>query len=150
MSNSLLRFVPVHPDFAPTQDDVAAAQALLREMAGGGRIEAASRFLDGIEFIDCGGNFSGVDCSACGAGADDWWSDAVSEAFETRFANLDLRARCCGALVDLNGLRYRWPVAFGRYVLECEPFAPELPTQAQVDRLGAALGCPLRLVPAHY
>jgi hypothetical protein len=153
LSTNYLRFVPTSPGFVPTADDAAAAEALLRAMLaaqphspGMPAAVVESLFHDEIEFVDPGMNFSGAECSACGADADGWWGDAMDEAGATRFTELHVRAGCCGARVDLNGLRYRWPAAFGRYVLEAEPFSSDELSAAQVALLGERLGCAVRLV----
>ena len=148
MSSHQLRFVPTTPGFAPTAQAAAGAVALLRQLCPGGHVE--SRVTQEVEFVDPGQNFDGSHCSACGADTEDWWADAVDTAAATRFQNLQAVAGCCGALVDLNDLRYRSPVAFGRYVLACDYINGEPLGDADLEKLGTLLGCPVRQVEAHH
>ena len=157
MSAHYLRFVPTLPTFVPTPAAAVVATTVLREMLAtlphwpGMPVACVeAKFLDAIEFVDAGQNTDGADCPACGASTHDWWGDAMDEAYaSTRFSDLHARARCCDTIVDLNALRYRWPVAFGHFVLEAEPFASGQLSESQVALLGEALGCPLRQIPTH-
>jgi hypothetical protein len=106
-----------------------------------------------VAFTDCGGNWSGVRCSACGADAEPWFADALGACYEqSRFRELAAVAGCCGAGVSLDRLAFAWPVAFGRFALEARN--PGLgPTGLSAEQLGAlesAVGCRLIAVPAHY
>jgi hypothetical protein len=148
MSDSYLRYVPANPHFQPTQDGAVAATALLRSLLPQAQ-DVTSTFFDNIEFIDAGGNWSGVHCPTCGTDAEAWWDDAMSEAEETQFSSLLVQARCCGATVSLNELRYLWPVAFASFVLEAENPSSTGLTAPQLEELASALGCPVREIPAH-
>jgi hypothetical protein len=104
MSDNYLRYVPSNPHFQPTQDGAVAATALLRSLLPQAQA-VTSTFYENIEFVDAGGNWSGVHCPTCGTDAEAWWDDAMSEAAETQFSSLLVQARCCGATVSLNELR---------------------------------------------
>ena len=148
MSDSYLRYVPSNPHFQPTQDDAVAATALLRSLLPQAQA-VNSTFYENIEFVDAGGNWSGVHCPACGTDAEAWWDDAVSEAAETQFSSLMVQARCCGATVSLNELRYGWPVAFASFVLEAENPSSAGLSAPQLEKLASVLGCLMREIPAH-
>jgi hypothetical protein len=147
MSDTFLRFVSAVPTFVPSASAAAQAEALLRRQL---RAEAYLwRISDHVTFVDAGSNWERVFCPSCGADAEPWWADAMSGAAEQRFQSLQVFARCCGSLVSLNELRYGWPVAFGRFVLEAtNPLGRGLSSQ-QIEELGAVLGCPVRQVHAH-
>jgi len=148
MSDNYLRYVPSDPRFQPTRDAAAAAEALLRSLLPQART-VASIFYEQVEFVDAGANWSGVHCPECGADTEDWWRDAMSEAWKSHFAALAAHAPCCGATVSLNELKYVWPVAFGRFVLEAaNPFSKGL-SAPQLEELGAVLGSPVREIPVH-
>jgi hypothetical protein len=148
MSDNYLRYVPSNPQFQPTQDDAAAATALLHSLLPQAQT-VISTFYESVEFVDAGGNWSGVHCPTCGTDAEAWWDDAMSEAAETQFSSLLLQAPCCGATVSLNELRYVWPVAFGRFVLEAlNPSSTGL-SAPELEKLASALGCTVREIPAH-
>ncbi|WP_245497711.1 hypothetical protein [Rhizobium leguminosarum] len=83
-----------------------------------GADEVKSSFEDEVRFYDPGENWSGVECSACGADAEEWWGEAMETASADGFKDLVTVAPCCGATVSLNDLRYVWPAAFGRFALE--------------------------------
>src|SRR4051812_24905186 len=83
--------------------------------------------IERVKFVDAGGNWEGVRCSACGADVGEWWSNAMDVAFASQFTSLAARAPCCSADANLNDLQYGWAVGFGRFVLEAEnPPVPEL------------------------
>jgi hypothetical protein len=45
-----------------------------------GADEVNSSFEDEVRFYDPGENWSGVECSACGADAEEWWGEAMEAA----------------------------------------------------------------------
>jgi len=148
VSDNWLRYVPADPYFQPAASSVAIAEAVLRSFLPQAE-SVESRFCDSVTFFDPGANWSGVYCSACGADAEPWWDTAMFRAHESHFASLATQAQCCGAVVSLNELRYGWPAAFGRFVLEAmNPCVAKLST-LQVERLGATLGCSVREIQVH-
>jgi hypothetical protein len=148
MSDNALRYVPINPSYQPSATAARDAEMTLKAMFPAAEAIVA-RFSEEIGFIDAGGNWDGVRCPACGADAESWWSDAMDVAAESKFRDLNTSTRCCGANVSLNDLDYRWPVAFGRFVLEAfNPNAAGL-SAAQLHVLSTALGCELREVKVH-
>lgn len=148
MSDNWLQYVPKSPTFRPTEE--AAAQALSLLYALLPDAESVESILQKeVSFFDAGGNWSGVQCSACGTDAEPWWSDAMSEAAKSGFSSLQCVAPCCGASVSLNDLRYLWPAGFGSYVIEAmNPNSTGL-SAAQLAQLEAILGCELQEIPLH-
>jgi len=74
----------------------------------------------------------------------------MDRASEGRFADLSVVLPCCGVVASLNDLRYEWPAGCARFVLEAmNPGGPAL-SAAQVAQLEQLVGCPLRLIRAHY
>ncbi len=103
-----------------------------------------------VEFIDHGGNFERVECSRCGAALkEDWWSDAMDAAYETRFANLLTNVPCCGETVSLNDLRYVMPAGFARFVLTARNPGRGC-TSDEILNLEQVVGCKLRVIWARY
>lgn len=148
MSDSFLRYVPVDPRFQPEPAAADHAKALLASYLPEAQAVVAE-FSDQVQFVDPGENWSGVFCPHCNADAEPWWSDAVSRAYEDRFRSLDITMPCCGVVVSLNDLRYVWPVAFGRFVLEAmNPNVKGL-SAPQMSALAQVVGCPLREIAAH-
>jgi len=148
MSDNWLQFVPVDPQFLPSADAAEVARRLLAEFAPDSESVTAS-FKDHIEFFHPMGNWSGVECPSCGADAEPWWLEAMQNGAETHFENLLVTAPCCGARVSLNELRYLWPAAFGRFVLEAmNPNVRDI-TPEQELALSKALGSLLHRIWVH-
>ncbi len=112
MSDTILRYVPSDPSWQPSPENATKAVSLLETIIPGAD-EVKASFEDEIRFYDPGENWSGVECSACGADAGEWWGEAMETASADGFKDLNTVAPCCGATVSLNDLRYIWPAAFG-------------------------------------
>jgi hypothetical protein len=148
MSDHFLRFVPVDSEFIPTERAVAAAMGDLKAMLANAEAIVPVQSAE-VQFVDAGSNWEGVHCSNCGADAEPWWGDAMSEASENEFSALLVSARCCGKTVSLNDLNYGWPVAFAKFFLEVQdPGATGLSPQ-QLASIGERLGCEVREIAVH-
>ena len=148
MSDNCLQLVPIDPQFQPSAGAAERSRQLLASFAPESESVTVS-FKDCIEFFHPGGNWSGVECPSCGADAEPWWEDAMSHSAETQFASLFVTTPCCGSRVSLNELRYIWPAAFGRFVLEAmNPNIRDI-TQDQELALSHTLGSLLRKVWVH-
>lgn len=148
MSDSYLRYVPTIPTFQTQKSSAKAAEGLLGSYFPNADSIAAG-FLENVEFIDAGSNWSGVHCPLCGADVEDWWSEVMATAAEARFEDLKVSAPCCKGSTSLNLLRYVWPVAFGRFVLEAENPNSKGLTPRQLRALEEVLGCKLQEVATH-
>lgn len=151
MSDDYLRFIPIDPTYVPNAEARSEAVALLRMLAPRAD-EVTATVTDEVGFVDPGGNFESVSCPACGREVTSWWNDAISRAWETRFADLSATLPCCGLETSPNDRRYEWPAGFAGFVLEVRnPWiaGPELPAEA-IERLERTLGCRLRRIWAHY
>jgi hypothetical protein len=151
MSDTWLRFIPTQREYVPSVIAQERAVDLLRTFVP--NADAVEVTLSGeIEFIDCGSNWSGVVCSACGLDAEPWFGDALTRAHEqSAFRDLDTIAPCCGAAISLDKLNFGWPVGFARFVLEARN--PGLGTSelspSQYKTLEQVLGCSLGVVWRH-
>jgi hypothetical protein len=152
MSDTLISFVPTDRHFVPSAAARERAVNLLRRFAPASD-EVSETVSEEVAFVDCGGNWSGVRCPACGADAEPWFSDEMSRCHElSRFQDLAVVAPCCGAEVSLDALDFGWPVGFARFVLEARNpglASTELP-QEQHRAIEDAVGCPLRIIWRHY
>jgi hypothetical protein len=148
MSDSWLQFVPSDPDYQPSPEAAECARVLLAAFTP--KADTVSvEFTESVQFFHPGSNWSGVKCSACDADAESWWNSAIESADQNGFRSLMTTAPCCGARVSLNDLRYPWPAAFGRFVLEAmNPNVGDL-LPAEEAQLRTALGCELRKVWVH-
>jgi hypothetical protein len=148
MSDNWLQFIPTDPNFQPSLESAERARALLATYLPRAQDVRAS-FKDAVEFFHPGGNWSGVECPACGADAEPWWQLAMAQASQTGFASLNVQAPCCAAQVSLNELRYIWPAAFGRFMLQAMNPGVEDLEPVQGARLTETLGHSLRKVWVH-
>src|SRR5262249_53337497 len=148
MSDNWLRYAPTDPWFQPTAAAAAKAEALLSAFLPQSE-EVTPKFFGGVQFVDPGQNWSGVLCPSCGADAESWWSQAVSEAADGGFLSLHVLTPCCGQRVSLNDLRYVWPAAFSSFVLDAmNPNSKGL-HPGQLQQLEHALGCSVREIAQH-
>lgn len=145
MSDSILRYVPADPFWQPSAEAADNAATLLKAHAP--TADAVEpKFEDSVRFYDPGENWSGVECSSCGADAEVWWGEAMAQAFDNDFESLDVKAPCCGTVISLNDLRYVWPAAFGRFALEALNPGIEETTAEQDHEMAECLGAPLRKI----
>lgn len=148
MSDNWLQYVPKEPTFRPSSDAAKRARQLLTAYLPNAE-EVNTRLLKKITLFHPGSNWSGVLCPACGADAESWWDEAMEQASETDFKNMQCVARCCCSNFALNDLNYLWPTAFGSFVLEAmNPNSKGL-SQSQLADLQAVLGCELFEIPLH-
>jgi hypothetical protein len=148
MSDNWLRYVPCDPWFQPSASAIARAEVLLRGLLPDAEeISAVSSALP--QFVHAGGNWDGVSCSSCGADLASTWSALVDEQYKDGgFSLVHVNLPCCGARSSLNDLRYGWPVAFGRFVLDAKnPNVESL--SGETGRLEQVLGCQLREIQVH-
>ncbi|WFU06317.1 hypothetical protein QA648_24745 (plasmid) [Rhizobium sp. CB3171] len=145
MSDNFLLFISDDPHWQPSPSDADRAVSLLKLIAPGADSVEAS-FEDEVTFYHPVQNWSGVECSACGADAELWWESAMDAASANRFENLNIKTPCCGTNVSLNDLRYIWPAAFGRFALEARNPNIANTTSDQDQQLAECLGTRLRKV----
>jgi len=149
MSDSILTLIPVSPDYLPDERARGFAEELLRGMAPAAD-EVSSEALDFPRFFDAGANFESVSCPLCHADLDtDWWSEAMSSAFEHQPPLLAVILPCCGVSTSLNDLSYSWPQGFARYGLAARnPQLREL-SPSQIQQLADAIGSTIRPIWSH-
>jgi hypothetical protein len=86
----VLLIVPCDASYQPSIDAASKSKSLLAALLpGAGAIDAT--FNGRIQFFDPGGNWSGVACPHCGECVDGW-ADAMLDAAEESFGNLDVTA----------------------------------------------------------
>ena len=145
MSDHILLYVPADPFWQPSRADAEEAVSLLKSIAPEA-VDVEPIFEDTVRFYDPGQNFSGVECSSCGANAEEWWGDAMELAHASGFTNLTVEAPCCGTAVSLNNLRYVWPAAFGRFALQVRNPNMGDTTEEQDRGVADCLGTTLRKI----
>lgn len=149
MSDNILKFIPVDPEYIPDDHVQESALELLTAWLPAAELVNGT-VSDDIGFVDQGANWVRVLCPACGAELDvDQWQAFMDAAYPTQFTDLTVTMPCCGAVGSLNDLYYEWPAGFARYVLEA------LNPNADIDdeqfyQLEQLLGCNLRKIWAQY
>ena len=152
MSDNLMSFVPHDRHFVPDVSARERAVDMLRAFAPSAD-EICDNVSEEVEFIDCGGNWSGVRCSSCGANAEPWFGEELNRCYkQSHFRNLDAVAACCGAAVSLDTLNFGWPVGFSRFVLEARnPRLSNSELLREVHRtLEQTVACSLRVIWRRY
>jgi hypothetical protein len=148
LSDSYLRYVPIDPTFRPSTAAANASQELLARLLPDAE-DITFELLEDVEFIDAGSNWSGVHCPSCNADIESWWEDAMSTAAEHRFEKLAVCTPCCNTHTSLDKLKYVWPVAFGRFVLEATNPNSKGLSERQLANLAETLQCQVHEVAAH-
>lgn len=147
MSDAYIRVIPTDPSFVPVSADAELARRLVALMFPQAQSVEAMVF-DEIRFVDYGENIEEILCPACGADLESWWDDAVSDAAEVKFRNLDVVMPCCSANTTLNDLDYRWPMGLARFMIEAWNPDDQM-AQGDVAKLELALRCSVRIIYAH-
>jgi hypothetical protein len=150
MSDDLMRFIPTEPSHVPSDDAQARAIALLRDFTP--RADGIkAQISQGVEFIDCGANWSGVACPACGADLEGWfWDELERVRKSSAYRDLSVVTPCCSACSSLQELRFGWAVGFARFVLEVSNAnVGGYLSLSQQRALEEVLGCQLRLILCH-
>jgi hypothetical protein len=149
VSESCLRLIPTSPTWVPDEGSAARGEAALARLAPDAR-EVAARTYDEITFIDCGGNFEGINCPSCGAEVSvPWWQEAIEHAYESRFVRPEVTMTCCGTPTSLNELRYKWPMGLARWELVASSPRRMALKAEEVEELEEAVGYPLRQIWTH-
>lgn len=149
MPSSVCRIIPADPHFVPRVGAREKAAAYVRRLMATAE-HVAWRVTPDVQFVDCGENFESVHCPTCGADLGEWWAIAMEAGHEQQFRDLRITTPCCRGGMTLNELDYSWPSGFARAVLEVyEPGVGSIAAQS-IERLETLLGCPLRVIWAHY
>lgn len=149
MSDSFLRLIPIDPKYVPNQQAQSVAEELLLSL-GQWNEEISSKCYEEIIFVDQGENFERIVCPLCKTELDiNWWQEAMSEASENKFMNLEISLPCCKQRSSLNELEYLWPAGFSRFVIEARNPKSEL-NATDFESLEKILNCKLRKIIANY
>ncbi len=160
MSTSVILLIPTDPEFVPAALSQEQAMTLLQSLLPDPASVVTARVTEYVEFVAQGENFERIVCPFCPTElVIQWWHEVMNKAYERRFTDLSVNTPCCHAETSLNDLQYEWPAGFARFVLELyEPFVRDpdsvygtLELSAEtLEKLKEVLGCPLRVIRAHY
>jgi hypothetical protein len=156
VGDSFIRLIPTGRDWQPAPAASASASAYVAGLFSGPgddveRVE--EKFYDRVTLIDAGEYTTRIGCPRCaGEVAMDWLGDVVRRNGGMSFDCLDLTVPCCGAVVELDSLRYEDPIGFARFEISAMN-----PTRANGDldadelaRVADLLGHPVTQILAHY
>lgn len=147
MSDYVLCLIPETPEFLPFPETIHAFLCEIAKLKLGA--EATYTIENNIVFVDAGENWGKIICPLCKEQlSDEWWSQAMGTAWETKFSILTSRTPCCGLIVSLNELEYEWKVGFSRFVARLHN--PEKKLSANdLAALEQVIGCKLRCIDAY-
>lgn len=148
MSDNYLRLIPVEPDYVPSSEGIDQAVDVLSNAihARPSRVVVEPS----IRFVDPGSNLQSITCRCCGTGLDfGWWGEAMRQAAENGFVDLNIETPCCGRLISLDELHYDEPAGFARFIVEYRNPQGDVSDDTLRDA-GALLGVQLRRVWGHY
>jgi hypothetical protein len=150
VAEDVWKFIPKDPAFVPAEAARDAAADLLR-----GLYPHARRFRvllrREVAFIDPGGLLAAIACPLCGASISaPNWQAFMERAARAQFQDLGMSTPCCAKPTSLNDLQYREPAGFARFSMEITEPGGGPPGDVDLERLGAALGTPVRLIRARY
>lgn len=148
MSDTIVRIIPTNPYHRVSEATRQQVIEYLKRTMHADIYEVVSE--NKPVFVDCGGNLDAIKCPVCGATLDfGWWGDAMDASFEHAFADLSLMLPCCNQPSSLNDLVYDFPCGFA-----CEMIGLLNPSADPDDEVLAAvgqlIGCPVRVIYAHY
>lgn len=111
MSDYIVKIVPRDPICKVAEQRLMEAKHFIESKLSCDSVTI--EFYEFPQFIDCGGNLERILCPLCGAVLDmNWWSNAVSRAYENHFRVLETVLPCCGQTASLNDLKYDFQCAF--------------------------------------
>lgn len=156
MSDRYIRLVPTDRDWQPTPAAAASAAAYVAGLLSGpgdAVDRVAGTFHDRVTLIDAGMYTTRITCPRCGGDiAMDWLGEVVRRNGGLSFDHLDVTVPCCGAVVELDRLRYEEPIGFARFELSAmnPTRAREELDAGELARVAALLGHPVAQILAHY
>ena len=148
MPTTILKFIPTNATYVPDKIQQDKGKAFLVELYKEKEIEFYTTDL--IEFVDQGENFNNVSCNLCGQEIKiEHWQNAMDEACEKQFTNLDFITLCCNKKTSLNDLIYNMMAGFAKFVITISEPTNKI-EENDVKNLEHILGTRLKIIWAHY
>ena len=148
MSSTILKIISTNPFYVPDNIKKDKAKDFLAELYKEKEIELYNTDL--IAFIDQGENFDNVSCNLCGQEIDiEYWQNAMDEAFERKFIDLDFTTACCHKKTSLNDLNYKMTAGFAKFVIKIIDAENEI-EKKNINNLEQILGTRLKIIWARY
>jgi hypothetical protein len=148
MSYTVLKLIPIEPDFIPGETMQNRAAEMLGNIFKSSEIELIET--DEIEFADQGQNFENVSCNLCSRKIDmEFWQEVMDTAHDTRFEDLTFMTPCCHKRTSLNDLNYDMPAGFSKFVISIADPLNDVQSNT-ILALENILGTKVRKIWAHY
>ena len=151
MSEDFIVLIPADPMARLDTKTLAGLEALHQEIVGT-EVTRIKDYGERLQFIDCGANFEDVRCPACDTPVETgWWGQRMDHAWDDDkgFHICDFEMPCCGANARLDTLEYRWPQGFSTWFLSAMNVNRGPLNAAELARLEAVAGIPLRVIYQH-
>jgi hypothetical protein len=112
-----------------------------------------AQVLRSVTLIDAGEYTTRITCSCCNGDISlHWLGDLVRENRGESFDHLDVTVPCCGAVIELDSLRYEEPIGLARFEISAmNPTRAEYKLDAKEPvRVADLLGHPVAQILAHH
>ena len=148
MSATLLKLIPVNPEYVPKKIFQEYGKLYLNKIFSNEEIIFSTT--NNVNFVDQGENFDTVSCNLCKQIIEiAFWQTKMDKSYERHFTDLTFITECCYELTSLNDLVYDYPAGFSCFIISIRNPIIEI-TERQIVNLENLLGTKLRLIWAHY
>ena len=148
MSSTVLKLIPANPSYVPEKTSQDKAKIFLTKLYKDEQIEFLTP--ETVEFVDQGENFDSVACNLCGQNIEmENWQNAMDNAYEKQFMDLEFITPCCHRKTSLNDLTYHSAAGFAKFIMTISDAQNEV-EEKDLNELQNFLGTPLRIIWAHY
>ncbi|NRQ38846.1 hypothetical protein HII36_44545 [Nonomuraea sp. NN258] len=144
--------IPADPRWQPSREAAERCAALLRELLpeGASGQDVDVEWHEAVTIVHPHEDLTRIVCHLCGRSIDPGWLHALAESslWDESLTDLQAQVPCCRARVSLTDLTYEEPCGFARFEIAVwNPGRGPL-TEAELARLGAALGHEVRQIRA--
>ena len=148
MSLTILKIISTNPSYVPENIQQEKAKAFLVELYKDKEVKFYTTDL--TEFIDQGENVDNVSCNLCGQEIEiEHWQNAMDEAFERDFIDLDFITLCCHKKTSLNDLIYKMTAGFAKFVMTITDAENEI-EKKDTNNLEEILETKLKIIWGRY
>ena len=148
MSLHFLKIIPTNPSYVPGKIQQDKAKTFLTKLYKNEQIEFITT--NTIEFVDQGENFDSVSCNLCGQDIEtEDWQNAMDNAYEKQFMDLEFTTTCCHKRTSLNDLTYYSSAGFAKFVISISNAYEKMP-EKDFNELQEILRTALRDIWVHY
>jgi hypothetical protein len=104
-----------------------------------------------VSFVDCGDSFENICCPLCGKDIPmDYWQEAMDNADQKNFSDLEITMPCCGRFTNLNNLKYNQDCGFAKFILTInDPNTWEINEAELLNELETIYKINFRIIHAH-